>query len=112
MSSAMTGHLKIKLGEQESTANKDVIAKAALLNLFHHGFDMVESFYDDDDEDEDDWTRDSKRNPVASILFNGDIKSDDVRKLLSEVVELGIDGGSKNGSLFYFRITRNLSGTS
>ena len=27
MSSAMTGHLKIKLGEQESTANKDVIAK-------------------------------------------------------------------------------------
>ena len=50
MLSAMTGHLKIKLGEQESTANKDVIAKAALLNMFHHGFDMVESFHDDEDD--------------------------------------------------------------
>ena len=95
MWSAMTGHLKVKLGEQESTANKDVIAKAALLNLFHHGFDMVERFHDDEDEDEDKWTRNSKRNPVASILFNGDIKSEDVWKLLSEVVELGIDGGIK-----------------
>ena len=95
MSSAMTGHLKIKLGKQNSTANKDIIAKAVLLNLFHHGFDMMERFYDDEDEDNNEWTRNLKRNPVTFVLFNGSIKSDSVRTLLTEVVELGLDVGSK-----------------
>ena len=94
ISSAMAGHLKIKLGEQDSSANKDVIAKAALLNLFHYGFDMMEKFHDDD-KDDDDWTRNLKKNPIKTILFNGSIKNDDVTKLLTEVVEVGLDGGSK-----------------
>ena len=59
ISSAMAGHLKIKLGEQDSSVNKDVIAKAALLNLFHYGFDMMEKFHNDD-KDDNDWTRNSK----------------------------------------------------
>ena len=49
----------------------------------------------DDDEDDDDWTRNSKKNPVEAVLFNGSIKKDDVTELLTEVVEVGLNGGSK-----------------
>ena len=74
--SSMTGHLKTKLGEQDSSTNKDVIAKAALLNLFYYCFDMMEKFHDDDKDDRD-WTRNSKKNPIKMVLFNGSIKSKD-----------------------------------
>ena len=74
--SAMSGHLKIKLGKQDSSTNMDGIAKVALLNLFHYGFDMMERFYNDDKEDND-WTRNSKKNPIKMVLFNGSIKSKD-----------------------------------
>ena len=52
--SALAGHLKIKLSKQESTTNKSVLVKAALLNLFNHSFDETEQFYHDPGE-QDDW---------------------------------------------------------
>ena len=55
---------------------------------------MMEKFHDDD-EDDDDWTRNSKENPVEAVLFNSSIKKVDVGELLTEVVELGLNGGSK-----------------
>ena len=67
---------------------------AALLNLFHYDFDMMEKFHDDD-KDDDGWTRNSKKNPVEVVVFNGSIKNDDVMALLTEVVELDLNGGSK-----------------
>lgn len=48
--SAMAEHLKIKLGEQESTAKKDLIAETVLLNLFNPNFYVIEQFYDDMEE--------------------------------------------------------------
>ena len=70
---AMAGHFKIKLGKQDTSANKDVIAKAALLNSFHYGFDMMEKFHYNDKEDNN-WTKNSKNNPVEAVLFNDSIK--------------------------------------
>ena len=80
----MAGHLKIQLGKHDSSANKDIIAKETLLNLFHHGFDMMERFYDDNGEDNN-WTRNSKRNPIKIVLFNDSINNEDVLALVTEV---------------------------
>ena len=107
ISAVIAGYLKIKLGKQDSSANEDVIAKAALLNLFHYSFDMMEKFHDDD-KDDDDWTRNSKKIQLArhkSILNKADAelvalyRSDEAHSLanaIEEKVDAGVDTNSDN----------------
>jgi hypothetical protein len=62
--SKMAGYFKVKLSLSHSTVNLDVLAKAALLNLFD-SLPWIEKFFDRDFEDN------QKKNPIVWTIFDG-----------------------------------------